>query len=406
MNTAKERAEELFEETRRRQEDVKNIGQTLLEKVFPKEGKTFKLNPLLEELLLKDADRLDSLKKLLLKAEKREEADTDKDRNKLRLELAKVIFELQEQKAIDKIDGEIEKYQQKKEQLESESDFQSFDCSKDKPTEDDLKNEPVLFKPNFLTQGEIHILSGKAGSGKSFLATQMALALATGNPLFGMQASEKQSVVYLSFEDSKARLLQRIQNMGWEGEEVSLQLYTDLSPLLISAGGRLEKTPLSKSITKSIKAQNPDTVIIDTYSQAFLHEDGDNRGSQAVGNWIKQELRGKTVLIVHHVRKAENYEKIEDITLDAIRGASALVGYARSAFFLGGIENQCSLKTLKSNYGEPFPEYQNNLYLEKDIVEINGKQVFRGFKRRGSHFDHMDKKRREADASARKKLGL
>ena len=406
MNTAKERAEELLEETRRRQEEEKNTGKKLLEKMFPKAGKIFKINPLIEELLLKDPDRLDSLKKLLLKAEKREEADHDKERNKLRLDLAKVIFELHEQKAIDKIDVAIEKYQQKKDQLESESDFQNFDCSKDTLTEEDLKSEPVLFKPNFLTQGETHILAGKAGSGKSFLATQMALALATGNQLFGMYATGKQRVAYLSFEDSKARLLQRLQNMGWSGEEMSLQLYTDLSPLLISSGGRLEKTPLSKNITKSIKAQNPDTVIIDTYSQAFLHEDGDNRGSQAVGNWIKQELRGKTVLIIHHVRKAENYEKVEDITLDAIRGASALVGYARSAFFLGGIENQCSLKALKSNYGEPFPDYQNKLYLEKDIVEIDGKQIFRGFKRRDSHFDKKDKKRREADASARRKLGL
>ena len=176
MNTAKERAEELLEETRRRQEEEKNTGKKLLEKMFPKAGKIFKINPLIEELLLKDPDRLDSLKKLLLKAEKREEADHDKERNKLRLELAKVIFELHEQKAIDKIDVAIEKYQQKKDQLESESDFQSFDCSKDTLTEEDLKSEPVLFKPNFLTQGETHILAGKAGSGKSFLATQMALA--------------------------------------------------------------------------------------------------------------------------------------------------------------------------------------------------------------------------------------
>ena len=406
MSTAKERAEELLEQTRRRQEEEKNTGKTLLEKMFPKAGKNFKINPLLEELLLKDPDRLDSLKKLMLKAEKREEANKDNDRNKLRLELAKAIVELQEQKALDKIDVEIEKYQQKKGQLTPENDFQSFNCSKDTLTEEDLKSEPVLFKPNFLTQGEIHILAGKAGSGKSFLATQMALALAAGKQLFGMYATEKQSVVYLSFEDSKARLLQRLQNMGWSGEEISLQLYTDLSPLLISSGGRLEKTPLSQSITKSIKTHNPDTVIIDTYSQAFLHEDGDNRGSQAVGNWIKQELRGRTVLIIHHVRKAENYEKIEDITLDAIRGASALVGYSRSAFFLGGVEGQYSLKTLKSNYGEPFSDYQNKIYLEKDVVELNGKQVFRGFKRRDSHFDKMDKKRREADASARRKLGL
>ena len=61
MNTAKERAQELLEETRRRQEEEKNTGKTLLEKMFPKAGKTFKINPLIEELILKDPDRLDRL---------------------------------------------------------------------------------------------------------------------------------------------------------------------------------------------------------------------------------------------------------------------------------------------------------------------------------------------------------
>ena len=404
---AKEKAAKLVEEVREREEKAKNKGRELLEKIFKEDlSGNLLLDPVFEEILLQEERTISPLEKLIERVRKREGVDGNRDKNKLRLELAKAIQDLQEQKAIDKIDLEIEKYQQKIEQLETESDFQTFNCDKDTVTEEDLKNEPVLFKPNFLTQGEIHILAGKAGSGKSYLATQMALALTTGKPLLGMYATEKQRVAYLSFEDSKARLLQRLQNMGWDKTKIPLQLYTDLSPLLISSGGRLETTALSKSITKSIKAQNPDTVIIDTYSQAFLHEDGDNRGSQAVGNWIKKELRGKTVLIIHHVRKAENYEKIEDVTLDAIRGASALVGYSRSAFFLGGKDPQYSLKTLKSNYGEPFPDYQNKLYLEKDVVEVDGKKIFRGFKRRGSHFDHMDKARREADASARKKLGL
>lgn len=407
MNKAKETAMKLAEQVREREEKAKNKGEELLEKLFKEDlSGNLLLDPVFEEILLQEERTILPLEKLIEKVQKRKGADSNRGKNKLRLELAKAILELQEKKAIDKIDLEIEKYQKKAEQLETEETFERFNCSTDTVTEEDLKNEPVLFKPNFLTQGEIHILAGKAGSGKSYLATQMALALATGEPLFGMYATKKQSVAYLSFEDSKARLLQRLQNMGWEGEKISLQLYTDLSPLLISSGGRLETTTLAKSITKSIKAQNPDTVIIDTYSQAFLHEDGDNRGSQAVGNWIKKELRGKTVLIIHHVRKAENYEKTEDVTLDAIRGASALVGYSRSAFFLGGMDPQYALKTLKSNYGEPFPDYQNKLYLEKDIVEIDCKKIFKGFKIRGGHFDKMDKARREADASARKKLGL
>jgi archaellum biogenesis ATPase FlaH len=407
MSKAKEKADKLVEKTLKREEAKENSGKALIEKVFKEDSSgDLALEPVFEEALLKEERTIPPLERVVEKVRNRKGADSEKDKNKLRLELAKAIHELQEQNAIDKIDLEIEKYQQKIEQLETESNFQTFNCAKDTIKDEDLQNEPVLFKPNFLTQGEIHILAGKAGSGKSFLSTQMALALATGKPLFKMQATKKQSVAYLSFEDSKGKILQRLKNMGWDLSFIPLQLYTDLSPLLISSGGRLEETPLSKSIVKSIKEQNPNTIIIDTYSQAFLHEDGDNRGSQAVGNWIKKELRGKTVLIIHHVRKAENYEKIEDITLDAIRGASALVGYSRSAFFLGGVDPQYSLKTLKSNYGEPFPDYQNKLYLEKDIVETGGKKVFRGFKLRDGYFDKMDQEKREAAASARKKFDL
>ena len=236
---------------------------------------------------------------------------------------------------------------------------------------------------------------GKAGSGKSYLASQLALSAARGEEFLGMKPAKKRRVAFLSFEDSRSRLLQRLLNIGKEKSEmINLQLYTNLSPLIICSGGRTEITHTGKSAAQSLQKENPDLLIIDTYAQAFLHEDGDNRGSQSVGNWLRKEFKDKTILIIHHVRKAEEFKKIKEVTLDAVRGASALVGYARSAFLLGIDEDKSViLQTLKSNYGEPFPNYENTMFLEKDVVEVEGKQVFRGFKRDEDFFDNMEQER-------------
>ena len=285
---------------------------------------------------------------------------------------------------------EIKRFEGSQYLEESEEICSKFDSGKDLVTEEDLKDDPVLFKPNFLTKGELHILAGKAGVGKSFLGLQLAYSLAAGKPFLEMECIESQKVAYLSFEDNKARLLKRLQAIGWTGEsKPRLLLYTDLEPLIISSSGRPQVTELGKFILNRIKEKKADTVIIDTYSQAFLHEDGDNRASQAVGNWIKKELKSKTVIIIHHLRKAEEFKKAEEITIDAIRGASALVGYSRSAFFLSGVDDKYLLKMLKSNYGQPFSDYRDGPYIQKDIVEKDGRKIFKGFKKRSSSADHF-----------------
>jgi len=164
----------------------------------------------------------------------------------------------------------------------------------------------------------------------------------------------------------------------------------------VCSGGKAEVTPLGHAIVSSLKAKNPDTIIIDTYSQAFLHDDGDNKGSQAIGNWIKKEFGGKTVLIIHHLRKAEDFKGRNEITIDAIRGASALVGYARSAFFLSSSE-LCELIALKSNYGEPFPKYRMDMQLEKIVDPTpDGRQVFKGFRALEESLSSAQRKMEEA----------
>lgn len=322
-------------------------------------------------------DQLEKATKQIKKRVKREEKD--KTLYKLRQGLIEEIKKLGNSSQ-DMLDKCISKYTAEKARIEGNAEeYKLFNSSKNKVTDEDLKRDPVLFMPNFLTRGELHILAGKAGAGKSFLSTQLAYSLTTKSPFLGMECAQKQRVAYISFEDSKGRLIKRLRNVGWK-DTPDILLYTNLDPLMVVAGGNPKETEIGRELTHSLRENNPDTIIIDTYSQAFLHEDGDNRASQAVGNWLRRELSNKTILIIHHVRKAEEHKNADEITLDAIRGASALVGYSRSAFLLAAVQNEMQLKMLKSNYGAPFPDYKDHLSLEKEIVETDKKQQFKGFR--------------------------
>ncbi len=90
-----------------------------------------------------------------------------------------------------------------------------------------------------------------------------------------------------------------------------------------------------------------------------------------------------TILVLHHPRKTEEFKKVEEITVDTVRGASAIVGYARSVFYLHRDEKGYFLISLKSNYGQPFPDYQPRMLLSPDMGTVLGKQVFRGFLKAG-----------------------
>ena len=396
MNQDELEAQKLFEEVVEKEDKEKEKAHKVLEAAFQEDDKgNIRFIPAVESLVLDSEKVLDVLKNTIEKSEKQKQVGEEKDLTALKIETAKRIQEMLTNNEMGEFNNELDRYQQMVQSYKASETFECFDSSEDKVADEDLKDEPVLFKPNFLSKGEIHILAGKAGCGKSYLATQLASSLSTGKPLLGMHATEKQRVAYLSFEDSKGRLIKRLRNVGWQ-ETSGLILYNDLSPLIICGGGKAEVTPMGHAILSSLSTKHPDTIIIDTYSQAFLHDDGDNKGSQAIGNWLKKEFGHKTVLIVHHVRKAEEYSKRDEITIDAIRGASALVGYARSAFFLSGVDHQYQLKALKSNYGETFPEYAMEIYLEKVLDQIDGRQLFRGFREREDYISSARQKFEEA----------
>lgn len=182
--------------------------------------------------------------------------------------------------------------------------------------------------PGLLPEG-LAILAGKPKFGKSFLALQLAVAVATGGKALRSIECEAGDVLYLALEDGQRRLQDRLRKMVPFGEELPSRLFfaTDAKRL---RGG------LEAQIGEWLKA-HPEArlVIIDTLARVKPEAQG--RGGQydedaAALSGIHDLMRhraGIAVVVVHHTRKLES-----DDAFETISGTHGLTGIADSLMVL------------------------------------------------------------------------
>ena len=139
---------------------------------------------------------------------------------------------------------------------------------------------------NWIPAGQVTLLAGDGGIGKSTLVLQLAAAVATGTPWLGMEVAGQGRVAVLSAEDDIDEMHFRFQciNRGIEGEhEEKLEALNngwlidgskDLDPTLASFD---EKTGLRPTETlkklKAFVAENTiDVLILDSAADVFSEE--------------------------------------------------------------------------------------------------------------------------------------
>lgn len=117
--------------------------------------------------------------------------------------------------------------------------------------------------PEFIVDGMIPVgltfLSGAPKLRKSFMALQIAIAVATGSTFLGRNTRQC-DVVYLDLEGSKSRISQRVQNMSVAMPRnvfVSNQIKERLADSLVDKLRQLHREKLSIRL-----------IIVDTYSRA------------------------------------------------------------------------------------------------------------------------------------------
>ncbi|WP_273380952.1 AAA family ATPase [Symbiobacterium thermophilum] len=179
---------------------------------------------------------------------------------------------------------------------------------------EDLQRLPPLtwLIDQHLPAGGLAVLYGPSGGGKSFVALDMGMSVATGTPWAGF-ATKSGPVVYVSAEGA-AGLQQRVN--AWtraRGVKTVEMLRFCLQPIQL-----MDEMATRDFIQELEKLPSrPSLVIFDTLARCLVG--GDENSSRDVGLFVHgvdqvRATTGAAVMIVHHTGKKGNSE----------RGSSAL----------------------------------------------------------------------------------
>lgn len=188
----------------------------------------------------------------------------------------------------------------------------------------DMKLPPTRFVVQGLLPQGLHVFAGPPKIGKSWLLLQLALAVASGKPLWGLE-TETGTVLSLCLEDSRSRLQRRLSEL------------TDDPP------DRLHLATLSRSLSDGLCEQlenflceHDDTnlIIIDTLQKIRGSSSGDGNlyASDYQDICLLKSVADEhdiAIILVHHLRKRE-----ADDPHVTISGTTGLVGAADGSYVL------------------------------------------------------------------------
>ena len=213
---------------------------------------------------------------------------------------------------------------------------------------------------------------GAPGTGKSMLALQEAMAMASGKPILG-QACERRRVAYWNGEDP----LEETERRAWAVRKHFGLTEADLDGWLFWGSGRDAEIVLARvagrgspevdygmvdDVLYSIRSQGLDVLIIDPFVSSHRVPESDNTAIDLVTKtWAQIAERANIAAeIDHHPRKTNG----EQITVEDSRGASALAAGARHVRVLNQMTEDEAVK------GRLMPD-QRRSYFRADHGKAN-----------------------------------
>jgi len=161
--------------------------------------------------------------------------------------------------------------------------------------------EPKWVVPGLIPTG-LSVLAGRPKVGKSWLALQIAVAVASGGYALGEQV-ESGPVVYLALEDAPRRLKSRLELMNGLMADLPVTFYTDW-PSLSDTEGLL-------ALEARIVADEPRLVVIDTVTRAFGGAADWNDVAQTTAALAQLQAvaleQDCAILLIDHLRKGNGF---------------------------------------------------------------------------------------------------
>ena len=183
------------------------------------------------------------------------------------------------------------------------------------------------------------------GVGKSSLIIAEALSIVTGRALLSDYAPRPGRVWLCNGEDPYDELQRRIQaaclHYRISREEIEGRLFVDSGrqmPIVIATEDRNGATiavPVVDAVKATLLAHKIDVLVVDPFVSSHRVSENDNNKIEAVAwEWVNiADACDCAIELVHHSRKTDG----DKVTADHSRGASALLGKARSVRVLNGM---------------------------------------------------------------------
>lgn len=178
---------------------------------------------------------------------------------------------------------------------------------------------PALIEPGLLPSSGILFIGGEPKVGKSILAANLALALASGVSRAGFQVPARRRVLICQFELPTSQFAARLAPMRTPiGTAADSHLFIDTE-----ATGHLLSTPRGLDhFLGAIRTAKADVVILDPLYSTHDQDENDTRAMAALCQTLLRlrDASGAALIVIHHIRKSIGRHEIGS----AFRGSSAL----------------------------------------------------------------------------------
>lgn len=226
--------------------------------------------------------------------------------------------------------------------------------------------DPLI--PGWLDRGTLARLNGRPGTGKSFVAVDVACAIATGTAWAGRPAT-RGAVIYVTAEDLPGvarRTRAWCQARQLDVSSIDLQVF----PRSVQVGGSEWS-----AFVAACQARAPALIVADTQARVSVgrqENDASDMGEVVAGLELLRESTGACVLLVHHSSK----------TGADGRGSNAVEGAMASEFTATMAAGVITVKTTKQKYraGDATVSFdlrseQLSREVEPGVVEPDGEPV-------------------------------
>ncbi len=174
----------------------------------------------------------------------------------------------------------------------------------------------------FLPHPSTAVLVGEPKSGKSWLALQLAIAVAGGTPLWGL-STKPSRVLYVQIDTPDPLWRDRCSRLQGAGIPLPDNLYM-IHPQDLPLHLDIQQEETRRVLRDAINTVQPALIIIDVLRSLHRRKEDSSTDMIDVVETLCRLARGRTLLIIHHTPKLSG--RLDQRVVDLPRGTSYLAG--------------------------------------------------------------------------------